>query len=180
MSKRIAVYPGSFDPVHPGHIHIMAQAALLFDKVVVLIAENPEKSYKVPAQERKKLILGMIGDFEWAKKVTVDITGTTLMAYCNVKHINTVVRGIRNGDDLEYECAQREYSMRLGLVEFPVSYVYLAPDLSMRHFSSTYVRNFIAYCAPMQLCNLYNSTVLGRVLPAGEALWLVHRYGEKL
>ena len=52
MSEKVAVYPGSFNPVHPGHLHVIRQAAELFDKVYVLVAENPEKSYKVPAEVR--------------------------------------------------------------------------------------------------------------------------------
>ena len=47
MSEKIAVYPGSFNPVHPGHLHVIRQAAQVFDRVIVLIAENPEKSYPI-------------------------------------------------------------------------------------------------------------------------------------
>lgn len=47
MSEKVAVYPGSFNPVHPGHLHVIRQAAQVFDRVIVLIAENPEKSYPI-------------------------------------------------------------------------------------------------------------------------------------
>lgn len=46
-----AVYPGSFNPVHPGHLHVLAQATEIFDEVIVLVANNPGKEYKVPARE---------------------------------------------------------------------------------------------------------------------------------
>lgn len=178
MTKHVAVYPGSFNPFHPGHLHVVAQAALLFDKVTVLIATNPEKSYRVSPQERKELILHMVEDFVWAKNVAVDITDKPLMEYCNKKRIPTVVRGVRNGDDLEYERAQREYNMRLGQTDFPISYVYLAPDMAMQHLSSTYVRNFVKYCSPLQLCSLYNSTVLQTVLGYKEAAEIIELYKE--
>ncbi len=172
------VYPGSFNPVHPGHIHIMAQAALLFDKVMVLIAVNPEKSYRVSPQERKELILSLIEDYAWAKKVKVDITDKTLMEYCDKKRIPVIIRGVRNGSDLEYERSQREFAMRLDSPGFPVSYVYLAPDMSMDHFSSTYIRNFIKYCTPIQLCNLYNCTHMQDVLGYGTAKDIIKLYKE--
>ena len=172
------IYPGSFNPVHPGHIHIMAQAALLFGSVTVLIAVNPEKVYRVAAETRRELILGMIEGFPWASKVKVDITDKTLMEYCGKKRIPVIVRGVRNGNDLEYERSQREYSMRLGNPGFPVSYVYLAPDVSLDYLSSTYVRNFIRYCTPLQLGTLYNSTLFGEVLPFGEASRMAELYKE--
>lgn len=172
------VYPGSFNPVHPGHIHIMAQAALLFGNVTVLIAVNPEKVYKVGAEARKELILGMIEGFPWVNKVKVDITDNTLMEYCGKKRIPVIVRGVRNGNDLEYERSQREYAMRLGKPGFPVSYVYLAPDVSLDYLSSTYVRNFIKYCTPLQLGVLYNSTLFGEVLPFGEVSQMAELYKE--
>lgn len=175
---RRAVYPGSFNPVHLGHMHVILQASRLFDEVRVLIAVNPEKTYRVSAEDRRELILGMIEGFPWANKVKVDITDNTLMEYCGKKRIPVIVRGVRNGNDLEYERSQREYSMRLGNPGFPVSYVYLAPDVSLDYLSSTYVRNFIKYCTPLQLGALYNSTLFGEVLPFGEASRMAELYKE--
>lgn len=58
---RRAVYPGSFNPVHLGHMHIILQASRLFDEVRVLIAVNPEKTYKVSAEDRRAILENLVG-----------------------------------------------------------------------------------------------------------------------
>ena len=64
MSEKIAVYPGSFNPVHPGHLHVIRQAAQVFDRVIVLIAENPEKSYPINPVLRMKWIKEMTTGYD--------------------------------------------------------------------------------------------------------------------
>lgn len=159
MSKKqkVAVYPGSFNPIHPGHIGIIQQATEVFDKVVVLIAENPEKTYKVGALTRAVIIKELLSQFPWAKKVTVDCTKDYLVKYCKEKGIKFVVRGLRNGTDLEYEKMQYEYSRALDADSAlpPFNYVYFATAPGDEHLSSTGVRQFIKYANVAQLKKLY-------------------------
>lgn len=158
MSKKqkVAVYPGSFDPIHPGHFNIIQQATEVFDKVVVLIAENPEKTYKVGALTRAVIIKELLSQFPWAKKVTVDCTQDYLVKYCKENGIKFVVRGLRNGTDLEYEKTQYEYIKTLENSAIPpVNYVYFATDPGDEHLSSTGVRHFIKYADVAQLKKLY-------------------------
>lgn len=136
-----AVYPGSFNPVHPGHLHVIAEATKIFDKVIVLVANNPGKEYKVPARERAQLIEKLISDYKWADSVIVAISDGLLVNYCKKRNIHFVIRGIRNGEDFQNEQSQLEYNKILGRDAPQLSYVYLASPYP--HFSSTAVRQFI-------------------------------------
>ena len=156
--QKIAVYPGSFNPVHPGHLWTIAQAAEVFDKVIVLIAENPGKTYSVFALKRKEWILNLFHGSEIMKqgKLEVDITGTGLVEYCEEKGIDTVIRGIRNGQDFEYETAQYEYNKLL--VKNPntwLKYVFFPAIYNTDHISSSSIRQFVKFCDVKQLTELY-------------------------
>lgn len=161
-----AVYPGSFNPVHLGHMHVILQASQIFDEVRVLIAVNPEKTYKVSAEDRKRLIESLLGTLP-CHNVSVDISDRPLVEYYDRNGMDAVVRGIRDGNDLQYECAQREYNLRLQQPlnlrrnKTPLTYVFFAPNPKFQHLSSTYVRQFIQYCTPAQLVDLYERELHG-------------------
>lgn len=169
MSK--AVYPGSFNPVHLGHIHVILQASRLFDEVRVLIAVNPEKTYRVSAEDRKAIIENLVGTLP-CHNVSVDISDRPLMEYYDRMDIDAVIRGVRNGTDLESERVQSQYNLLLRTGKKPLTYVYLAPNPKFQHLSSTYVRQFIQYCTPAQLVNLYEGELHG--YPA-ETLYNLYR-----
>lgn len=105
--ERIAVYPGSFNPVHPGHLEVIRQATNLFDKVIVLVAINPDKNYRVLSLKRCEWIRNLIKNFSWADRVKVESTDLSLSKYCFNHKINIVIKGIRNQNDLMSEEAQR-------------------------------------------------------------------------
>lgn len=157
---RRAVYPGSFNPVHLGHMHVILQASRLFDEVRVLIAVNPEKTYRVSAEDRKRLIESLLGTLP-CHNVSVDISNRPLMEYYDRMDMDAVIRGVRNGAGLESERAQSQYNLLLHTGKKPLTYVYLAPNPKFQHLSSTYVRQFIQYCTPAQLVDLYESVLRG-------------------
>jgi pantetheine-phosphate adenylyltransferase len=155
---KIAVYPGSFNPVHPGHINVMYQAAQIFDEVRVLVASNPQKSYSVPYYKRCWFINCMVkSNFpdDWIEKIDVDHTDGSLVNYCQENEINTVIRGIRNGMDLEYEKTQGLYNRLLMPKNSQLNYVFFTVPADLEQFSSTSIRQFIMYSTPEQLSNLY-------------------------
>lgn len=166
------VYPGSFNPVHLGHMHVILQASRLFDEVRVLIAVNPEKTYRVSAENRKAILENLVGTLP-CHNVSVDISDRPLMEYYDRMDMDAVIRGVRNGADLESERAQNQYNLLLRTGKKPLTYVYLAPNPKFQHLSSTYVRQFIQYCTPAQLVDLYE-----RVLHGSPAETLYNLYRE--
>ncbi|RJP71714.1 MAG: pantetheine-phosphate adenylyltransferase [Candidatus Abyssobacteria bacterium SURF_17] len=98
--KRIAVYPGSFDPITFGHIDLIERAVGLFDWLIVAVAHNIQKSGLFTIEERLDMIRELTKDFD---NVTIDAFDCLLVDY--VKRVNAccVVRGLRAFSDFEYE-----------------------------------------------------------------------------
>jgi pantetheine-phosphate adenylyltransferase len=100
MHKRTAIYPGSFDPLTNGHLAIIQRGLKVFDRLVVAVANNPQKAPLFTAEERKALISGAIGD---DKRVEVDSFDSLLVEYVRRKGVHTVLRGLRAVSDFEFE-----------------------------------------------------------------------------
>ena len=155
-NKRMAVYPGSFNPVHPGHLQVIQQAAQVFDEVVVLIADNPAKTYTVSHEKRAEFIRRFLTGFSWFSKVKIDYTDGSLVDYCAEHEIEFIVRGLRNGTDLEYEKTQYEYNMTLAVEKCPaLTYVYFTTSVTANHLSSSAVKQFMKYATLDQFILLY-------------------------
>lgn len=97
---RLAVYPGSFDPVTNGHKDIIARAAQLFDTVIVLVSVNAGKHPSFSTTERVNMLLEITRDFE---NVRVDINDGLLVDYVKRVGAVAIVRGLRAVSDFEYE-----------------------------------------------------------------------------
>ena len=103
MSKpRIAVYPGSFDPVTNGHTDIIRRAARLFDKVIVLVSVNAVKSPSFSSVERVKLITKVVDGLD-LENVVVDIWDGLLVDYIKQVGAIAIIKGLRAVSDFEYE-----------------------------------------------------------------------------
>ena len=100
MSERIAVCPGSFDPVTIGHIDIIRRAATLFDKVIVLVVINPVKNTSFTPEERVALIRKSVAEIP---NVEVDLYKGLLVDYVRSKGAVAIVKGLRAMSDFEYE-----------------------------------------------------------------------------
>jgi pantetheine-phosphate adenylyltransferase len=97
---RIAVYPGTFDPITNGHVYILQGALKLFDRVIVAIAENVRKSPLFALDERRRLIADAVdGD----DRVEVDAFQGLLVDYVRSQRASAVIRGLRALADFEYE-----------------------------------------------------------------------------
>lgn len=99
MSK-VAVYPGSFDPITLGHVDIIQRISHLYEETVVLISQSPNKASLFSAQERKELIEKSLSHL---KNVRVDIHDGLTVDYMKSKKANIIVRGLRAVVDFEYE-----------------------------------------------------------------------------
>ena len=97
---KIAVYPGSFDPITNGHLDIIERALKIFDKVIVLIAINPNKKSRFSIQERKEMIVEAL---EGNKNVEVDTYDGLTVKYAKDHGATHLIRGLRAVTDFEYE-----------------------------------------------------------------------------
>ncbi|MEZ0114509.1 pantetheine-phosphate adenylyltransferase [Catenulispora sp. EB89] len=128
-----ALYPGSFDPVTEGHQHVLHRAARLFDEVVVCVMANPAKTGRYPIAERlERLRTAAAG----LGNVTIDAhTGGLLVDYCRQARIDVVLRGVRDGHDLDHEMAMARMNRELAGIET----LFIAADPDLAHISSTLV-----------------------------------------
>ena len=96
----IAIYPGSFDPITNGHIDIIKRALLIFDKIVVLVAVNPNKRFTFSVDERVSMIRDSLKDYP---QVSVDSTSGLTVHYAQKIGAKAMIRGLRAATDFEYE-----------------------------------------------------------------------------
>ena len=96
---KIAIYPGSFDPITNGHLDILKRALKIFDKVIVLVANNDSKKSRFSPQVRKEMIEGAIND----NRVVVDISSGLTVQYAKEHGATHLIRGLRAVTDFEYE-----------------------------------------------------------------------------
>ena len=97
---KIAVYPGSFDPVTKGHIDILQTAAGIFDKVIIAVARNSEKHGFLPIEKRVELIKESVKNMD---NVEVDAFEGLTINYAREKGASVLIRGLRAVSDFEYE-----------------------------------------------------------------------------
>ena len=97
---KIAIYPGSFDPITSGHLNIIRRAANIFDRLIVCVMVNSGKSPMFTQQERVDLIRRVTKDLP---NVEVDASGELLAEYARKKGKSVIVKGLRAGSDFENE-----------------------------------------------------------------------------
>ncbi len=135
--KHIALYPGSFDPITFGHLDILERATNLFDKVLVTVAVNHRKSAVFSGDERVDLIKECLNGKEWAKNVEVDQFTGLLVNHAKKVKANTLIRGVRQISDFEYEFRMALTNKRLAP---EVDTVFLMPDEHFTFISASLVK----------------------------------------
>jgi len=98
--SRFAIYPGSFDPLTNGHVAIIQRGLKLFDRLVVAVANNPQKTPLFSVQEREQLIGEALGH---DPRIEIDSFDALLTHYAREKGISTILRGLRAVSDFDYE-----------------------------------------------------------------------------
>ena len=98
--KKIAVYPGSFDPITNGHVDIIKRGLRMFDELIIVIAYNRNKKTLFSVEERSEMIREVIKD---CKNVRVDCTDGLLVEFVKDSGANVILRGLRALSDFEYE-----------------------------------------------------------------------------
>jgi pantetheine-phosphate adenylyltransferase len=109
---RIAVCPGSFDPVTNGHLDVFARAAAQFDEVIVAVLINSTKSGLFTVDERMQLISESVADLP---NVRVDSFQGLTADYCRTHKVNALVKGLRAVSDFDYELQMAQMNSQLGV-----------------------------------------------------------------
>ena len=99
---KVAIYPGSFDPITNGHLDIITRSAKIVDRLIIAVSKNNKKKTLFKINERVEMIKEVIKN-ENISNVEVDTFEGLLMAYANKKKANIVIRGLRAVSDFEYE-----------------------------------------------------------------------------
>ncbi len=131
---RIAVFPGSFDPLTKGHEEIVRKAVPLFDKIYVAIGENANKKYCFPIEKRLQWIRQAFAD---ESKVEVVVYEGLTIDFCRKVGARFILRGLRNSMDFQYEKDIAEANRHLA-PEVETIFLLSSPELA--HVSSSLVR----------------------------------------
>jgi len=134
-----AVYPGTFDPPHLGHLDIVKRAVRIFDRLVIAVARNPRKNLLFSMEERVDMFSKMVEDIE-----AVEVRGFDglLVDFMKKENLEVIVRGVRLFTDFEYELQIALNNYKLAKVET----VFMMPSQDYIHISSTIVRDIASYC----------------------------------
>jgi pantetheine-phosphate adenylyltransferase len=131
---KIAVYPGSFDPITNGHLDVIERAAHLFDRVIVAVAHNPEKSPMFTLAERVALARGAVRNLQ---NVDVEEFDGLLVSYAREHGATVLVRGLRAVADFEFEFQMALMNRRL---DATVETIFLMPKDEYTFISSRLVK----------------------------------------
>jgi pantetheine-phosphate adenylyltransferase len=135
--SRIAVVPGSFDPVTLGHLDVIGRAAGIFDELHVLVVHNPDKSALLPIAKRVSLLEKSIVAAGLPTNIRVTSWSVGLLVdYCTEVGATVIVKGIRSQVDVAYETPMALVNRNLAGVET----VFLLPDPANAYVSSSLVR----------------------------------------
>lgn len=135
--SRIAVVPGSFDPITLGHLDVIERASNIFDEIHVVVVHNPGKTAMLPIAQRVSLIEQAIADR--ALPSTIRVTGWSvglLVDYCTEVGASVLIKGVRSQVDVAYETPMAIVNRNLAGVET----VFMLPDPAHAHVSSSLVR----------------------------------------
>ena len=140
MSPGIAVYPGTFDPITNGHLSIVNRALKIFDKLVLAILNNPQKTPLFTLDERKTMIREALK--EQAEHIEIDSFEGLLVDYVVKKKSNVIVRGLRALSDFEYEFQMALMNRKLNR---DVQSVFLMTDYKWFYISSTIIKEAASF-----------------------------------
>lgn len=136
MNKRIAVCPGSFDPITIGHVDIIKRAIPLFDQIIVALGFNQQKKYLFKEDQRIQFINDI---FIKEDKVTCDVYKGLTVNFCKSVKAQFLIRGLRSSADFEYEKGIALLNQSLSEIET----IFLISRPQYSHISSSIVREII-------------------------------------
>lgn len=132
--KKIAVYPGSFDPITYGHLDIIRRGLTIFDEIIVAVASNSQKNALFSTDERVSLIQEVMADEE---RVTVDTFKGLLIDYVSSRGAHVIIRGLRAISDFEYEFQIAQMNSSIGR---EIETLFMMTSLQYGYLSSSIVK----------------------------------------
>ena len=142
MAERIAVYPGTFDPMTRGHFDLIARAAKLYDRLVVAVAATSAKSGAIfSAEDRIAMIREDVARAGLAN-VEVKTLDTLLVEFCRREGVSVVIRGVRVYSDFEYEFQMALTNRRMAP---EIETLFMMPSESLAYVTASTVREIARY-----------------------------------
>jgi len=142
---RTALYPGTFDPVTHGHADIIDRALLLFDKLIVAVADNPSKLTTFAVEERLELLQAVVGG---KQRIEIDTFEGLTVHYAKKRNVAAIIRGLRAVSDFEYEFQMALMNRRL-VPE--IETVFLMPRGKYAYLSSTLIKDVAKFGGAVDL-----------------------------
>ena len=158
--KKIAVYPGSFDPITYGHLDIIRRGLTIFDEIIVAVARNSQKNSLFTTDERVELIKDVVSG---ESRVTVDTFSGLLIDYVSSRGANVIIRGLRAISDFEYEFQIAQMNSCIGQ---EIETLFMMTSLQYGYLSSSIVK---------EVCSL-NGTI-DKFVPPEVKTALRRKYG---
>ena len=134
---KIAVFPGSFDPITVGHVDIVTRALPIFDKIIIAIGTNTNKTYLYSLEQRIQWLENVFMDYD---KIEIDSFEGLTANFCKKVNARFLLRGIRNAADFDYE---KTISQVNNIVGENLETVFLISQPKLSHVSSSIVREII-------------------------------------
>lgn len=135
--KKIAIFPGSFDPITNGHVDIVTRSLNLFDEIIIAIGVNTQKKYLFPLEKRIEWIKEVFKD---EPKIKVESYNGLTINYCKSRGANYILRGIRSSADFEYE---KTIAHLNNTMESTIETILILSKAELSSVSSTIVREII-------------------------------------
>lgn len=137
--KRIAIYPGTFDPITNGHVDVIERASVMFDEIIVVIAVNSKKTTLFSDDERVDMAKVSLSNIQ---NVSVDMTTGLVSEYAKEKHAVAIIRGVRALTDFEYEFQIALMNRKL---QPEVNTIFMMPNEKYTYLNSSIIRELSRY-----------------------------------
>jgi len=143
---KIAIYPGSFDPITLGHLDVVRRAAQIFDKVIICVMVNAEKNPMFSLEERLAMVRKVTARFD---NVEADTADMLLVEYARIKGANVIVKGLRVISDYERECQMALMNKKINP---ELDTLFLPATEQYTYLSSSLVKEMAKYGADLSEC----------------------------
>ena len=144
---KVAIYPGSFDPVTFGHLDVIKRASEIFDELIVGVLNNTQKSPLFSVEERVKILEEATKDLP---NVKIDFFSGLLIDYAKEKNVHVAIRGLRAITDFVYEQQIAQTNMKLSNRDLDT--IFLNTSLEYAYLSSTSVKEIACFNGDISQC----------------------------